>query len=366
MIADGDLEGSRAGFVARGDIFIDLGATYYTRYLKKEAGACGRRGGARVNLGDHLSLPSSAANIHKWYCAFRRGGQDALFDKYVRSGNRGGRYTDAERSLVHSVIRERLDKERCSIASVVDSVKAAFHVRNEEAARSNPPGQFFNTPGYDYIHRAIDTLAPLDHAIRTRGLKVAYRKMHALGVGVKTTRALERVEIDEYTFDLIVILKGFGVWDWLSPDERAMLGLNEATERVALSAAIDVHTRCIVGMQISARGTTSLLRETVEMIFLDKTQIGDAVGAHEPWNMHGRPETIVLDRGPNYISEEVYDLLTALGIVNLGAPDGRPGFDPSSSGFLRRSTLVSRSGFPGAPSATSSPVVRMTPRLMHR
>lgn len=341
MIADGDLEESRAGFVARGDILIGLGATYYNRYLKKEAGACGRRGGAKVNLGDHSSLPSSAANIYKWYCAFRRDGQDALFDEYVRSGNRSGRYTDAEQSLAHSVIRQRLDEERCSIASVVDSVKAVFHVRNEEAARSHPPGQLFNTPGYDYIHRAIDTLAPLDHAIRTLGLKVAYRNMHALGVGVKTTRALERVEIDEYTFDLMVILKGFGVWDWLSPEERAMLGLDGATERVTLSAAIDVHTRCIVGMQISARETTSLLRETVEMIFMDKTQIGDAVGAHEPWNMHGRPETIVLDRGPNYISDEVYDLLAALGIVNLGAPARKPWLRP----FIERLFKTIHLGF---------------------
>lgn len=341
MISDGDLDESRAGFVARRDILVGLGATYYDRYLKKEAGASGKRGGAKVNLGDHSSLPSSAANIYKWYCAFRRGGQDALFDEYVRSGNRGSRYTDAERSLVHSVIRQRLDEERCSIASVVDSVKAVFRVRNEEAARSNPPGQFFNTPGYDYIHSAIDAHASLDHAIRTRGLKVAYRNMHALGVGVKTTRALERVEIDEYTFDLMVILKGFGVWDWLRPEERAMLGLDGVTRRVALSAAIDVHTRCIVGMQISANGTTSLLRETVEMIFMDKTQIADAVGAHDPWNMHGRPEMIVLDRGPNYLGDEVYDLLAALGIVNLGAPARKPWLRP----FIERLFKTIHLGF---------------------
>jgi putative transposase len=341
MISDGDLEESRAGFIARGEILIGLGTTYYDRYLKQQAGASGRRGGAKVNLGDHSSLPKSAANIYKWYCAFRRGGQDVLFDRYVNSGNRGCRYTEDEQALVQSVIRQRLDEERCSIASIVGSVNAVFDVRNEEAARSNPPGPFFNRPGYDYIHSAIDALAPLDHAVRTRGLKVAYRNMHALGVGVKTTGALERVEIDEYTFDLMVILKGLGVWDWLRPEERTMLGLDGSTRRVVLSAAIDVHTRCIVGMQISASGTTSLLRETVEMIFMDKTPIADAVGAHEPWNMHGRPEMIVLDRGPNYIGDEVYDLLAALGIINLGAPARKPWLRP----FIERLFKTIHLGF---------------------
>ncbi|MBU2958907.1 DDE-type integrase/transposase/recombinase [Paracoccus sp. 1_MG-2023] len=328
MVSDGDMDETRAGFIERGDMLIGLGTTYYVRYLKKAAGALGRRGGASVNLGKQSSAPKSAAIIHRWYCAFRRGGQNALFDEYARSGNRSTRYTEAEQALAWSVIRQRLDEERCSIQSIVDSVKAVFKVQNEKAASTNPPGRLLTIPGYDYVRNAINALAPLDHAVRTRGLKVAYRDMHALGVGVKTSRALERVEIDEYTFDLMVILRGLGVWDWLRAEERTMLGLDGSTRRVTLSAAIDVHTRCIVGMQIAAGETTSLLRDTVEMIFMDKTPIADAVGALEAWDMHGRPEMIVLDRGPNYVGDEVYDLLAALGIVNLGAPARKPWLRP--------------------------------------
>lgn len=77
------------------------------------------------------------------------------------------------------------------------------------------------------------------------------------------------------------------------------------------------------------------------MIFMDKTQIADAVGAHEPWNMHGRPEMIVLDRGPNYIGDEVYDLLAALGIVNLGAPARKPWLRP----FIERLFKTIHLGF---------------------
>lgn len=341
LIAKGELEENRAGFVARADHIVGLGLVYYNRYLAKEAGTGGKRGGAQVDLGTQSGAPKSAAHIFKWYRAHLQGGQNALFDEYIRSGNRHHRYTRVERDLVEAVIRGRLDEERCSIASIVSSVQAVFVVQNEAAARSNPPGEFLNCPGYDYIRDTIDAIAPLDHAIRTRGLKVAYRDMHALGVGVKTSRALERVEVDEYTFDLMVILNWLGVWDWLRPEERTMLGLDGSTRRVMLSAAIDVHTRCIVGMRISASETTSLLRETVEMILMDKTPIADAVGAHEPWNMHGRPEMIVLDRGPNYISDEVYDLLADLGITNLGAPAKKPWLRP----FIERLFRTIHTGF---------------------
>ncbi|GGH63705.1 DDE-type integrase/transposase/recombinase [Frigidibacter albus] len=341
LIVDGELEEIRAAFILRGVHIIALGTLYYTQYLTKKAGAADKRGGAKVKVGTQSKVPKSPAHIYKWYCDHRRRGQNGLFDEYISSGNRGRRYTEDEEALVHSVIRQRLDEERCSISSIVTSVQAVFDVHNEDAARSHPPGKSFNRPGYEYIHAAIDALAPLDHAIRTRGLKVAYRNMHALGVGVKTDRALERVEIDEYTFDLMVILNGLGIWDWLRSEEREMLGLDGSTRRVVLSAAIDVHTRCIVGMRISANGTTSLLRETVEMIFLDKTPIADAVGAHEPWNMHGRPETIVLDRGPNYIGDEVYDLLACLGIINLGAPAKKPWLRP----FIERLFRTIHLGF---------------------
>lgn len=94
-------------------------------------------------------------------------------------------------------------------------------------------------------------------------------------------------------------------------------------------------------MRISASATTSLLRETVEMIFMDKSPLADAVGALSPWDQGGRPEMIVLDRGPNYVTDEVYDLLAALGITNLGAPAKKPWLRP----FIERLFRTIHAGF---------------------
>jgi hypothetical protein len=44
--------------------------------------------------------------------------------------------------------------------------------------------------------------------------------------------------------------------------------------------------------------------------------------------MAGAPETIVLDRGSHYITDDAYEILASLGITNLGAPAGKPWLKP--------------------------------------
>jgi len=97
---------------------------------------------------------------------------------------------------------------------------------------------------------------------------------------------------------------------------------------VILSAALDVHTRCFLALQIVPEGIDNPLSHTLEMIYTDKNPIADASGAKFRWPMSGAPETIVLDRGPAYITDEAYDILASLGITNLGAPAGKPWLKP--------------------------------------
>lgn len=55
------------------------------------------------------------------------------------------------------------------------------------------PAPKFKTVGYDCILSMIKEHAPVDHTIRISGWDKAYKGRHAL------IRALERVEVDEYT-----------------------------------------------------------------------------------------------------------------------------------------------------------------------
>ena len=93
------------------------------------------------------------------------------------------------------------------------------------------------------------------------------------------------------------------LFDLLSPGEQIALGLTGKPCRVVISAAIDVHTRCVVGMNIVPEKHRSPLRDTLEVIYLDKGSISDAAGYTHTWSQGGMVETIVLDRGSNYISD---------------------------------------------------------------
>lgn len=324
LIEQGLLKPTRASFIENALLLLSKGDQIYREMLLHKAQGEKKRGGAAVTIGQQHCPPSSAAQVHKWYLSFKREGPGGLFDRYSRSGNRSDRYSPAIMSIVRGVINTRLDEERCTVSSIVDSVQAACLLHYE---RHGSRGSL-KMPGYEFIHDLIDALAPIDHQIRRRGFAVAYKDMHSLGVGITTSRAFERVEIDEHSLDLMVILQGFGIWDWLTEEEREQLNLNGTASRVTVSAAIDVHTRCIVAMRMSAGSTTSLARETIEMLVQDKTPVADAVGAHDPWDMYGRPEKIVFDRGATYLADELYDLLSELGIGYLGAPARKPWLRP--------------------------------------
>lgn len=64
------------------------------------------------------------------------------------------------------------------------------------------------------------------------------------------------------------------------------------------------------------------------MIYSDKSPIADAVGAKFDWPMAGAPETVVLDHGAGYVTDDAYNIPASLGITNLGAPAGKPWLKP--------------------------------------
>lgn len=327
LISSGQMRPSRTEFERFADEILAAGEKRDLHTQMEKKGYAQKRGGASIEGVRLKASPKSAAIIRRWYLAWKRGGDDALFDNLRASGRRGVRMREEERAFMWSVIEMRLDLERPSISSIVDSVQTAFEVYNQEVVRGTENDRILEIPGYDAVWNAINEIAPLDHKIRTRGLKIAYQDMHGVGIGIETTRALQRVEIDEYTMDLMVFFRNTGILKLLGEDVVRALGLDGSPQRVVLSAAIDVHTRCIVGMKLGTEASARMMRDTVEMIYTEKSPITDGI-ADMGWPMYGRPGLIAMDRGPAYVADETYDLLAAAGITNFGAPAGKPWLRP--------------------------------------
>ena len=323
-----DTEGmgtTRRAFIDSGDRILADGQKLYVDKLQEQAGQQGARGGKRLNNVELRSPPKSAATVHGWWIIVQRGGADRLLDHYRRSGNRGERYPPDVVALATAVVDARLDEERPTIANIWESVQSAFHVENKRRLSQPIPEGVLTTPGYDYIHDLVDRRAPVDHKIRTRGMKSAYADLHTLGLGLDATRPMQRVLIDEYDVDAMVFLRDdTRLLEHLPDGLVDGFGLNGEPVRLRVSAAIDAYTRCILAMKFTVSRRGVMLAETLEMIMSDKGEFADGVGELSRWFQCGRPELICLDRDPGYAGDETAALLSSLGITNFGPPSRKP------------------------------------------
>ncbi|MCK8463070.1 hypothetical protein MUY35_04310 [Aliiroseovarius sp. S1339] len=335
LVDAGELQLIRDDFCDKIIKIVAAGKNRYDEYLAALSIRGRKRGGARATKSKREIEKSvefhqgfkCGQTMWKWYWQWRTDGDDGLFDKYRNCG-KYQRYDDLTDNFIESILGNLWDQERVTIKSLVESVQAAIDAENERRERLLVPAAKMKRVGYDYILRLIKEHAPLDHKIRKHGWDKAYKDLHTLGVGIETSRALQRVEIDEYTVDLFVLMQKTDLFEHLPQSIKDILSLDGLARRVTLSAALDVHTRCFVALQIVPEGIESPLKQTVEMIYSDKNPIADAAGAKFGWPMAGAPETIVLDRGSAYVTDDAYDVLASLGITNLGAPAGKPWLKP--------------------------------------
>lgn len=335
MVDAGELRLIRDDFEEKIVFIIAKGNERYQTYLADMSVREKRRGGTKVvksktereRAVEFFTGYKSGQTMWKWYWNWKNFGDEGLFDKYRNCG-KYARYDDDLIAFIVEVLNCLWDMERVTIKSLVESVHAALDAENERRERQPVPQEKLSRPGYDFILTLIKEYAPLDHRIRKHGWERAYKDLHALGVGIETSRALERVEVDEYTVDLFVLMQSTGLFDHLPGVVKDILKLDGTARRVTLSAAIDVHTRCLLALQIVPEGIVSPLRYTLEMIYSDKTPISDAAGTFFQWLMGGAPEALILDRGAPYISDDAYEILAFLGITNIGVPAGKPWLKP--------------------------------------
>lgn len=266
MLDQGELAPVRDDFCDKIISIVANGAKRYREYIAALSIREAKRGGTKVQKSKkeqeratefHQGF-KSGQTMWKWYWDWKIDGDDGLFDNYRNCGSYK-RYDDATDSFIERHLDMLWDRERPSYQSFFESVQAAIDAENERRERLPVPAPKLKRPGYDYIVAKIKELAPIDHALRRKSRDQAYKDLHTLGMGVTTSRVLERVEVDEYTVDLFVLMRETGLFDHLPETIKQLIGLDGKPCRVTLSGAIDVHTRCFVALQIVPQGVESPL-----------------------------------------------------------------------------------------------------------
>jgi hypothetical protein len=321
---EGRMRPRKADFARHYPELVRLGLREAT--LRASARAKQGKCGTKMEL---LRPPQCGETIYRWWRQWEAAGRAMMMDRFRNCGRRPGeRYTDEEDAFYKGIISIRLNEERPSIASICESIQAAVRAENGHRLAQSVPARELSIPGYDWVWTLISRMAPVDHKVRTRGMEVAYRDLHTLGHGLQVTRVLERVELDEYTIDLMVLVRMLSLESILTQEEAWALGLDGSPQRLILSVAIDVFSGAIVGLQIARSSSIEVTLRTIEMIYLDKQPLADAVGAEMPWPMKGQPQTLALDRASINMSDLIYTKLAHAGITNLAVPAGKPFLKP--------------------------------------
>lgn len=325
------------------------------RFLAKEAEAARLRGvGARkVNLGkDCLDwlLPEIANEIMMDRHRAARPGEEIVvtklpsprqFSRDVAKFKAGGFTSRKLISLQGTRSRQRSNahpvehavrfehQKRCaagkrpSMAAAYLDYRGAMKTLNDGLLEKGQPT--LALIGRKTFEKGIRKLDPFYVAVLRHGEKHA-RELHRITYqGVDAEYPGQRVEMDDFQVDLMVLLEVLDVWELLTPEEQDLV----KRERLWATAVIDVATKCFLALKFhrtAPRAKTAI--ESIELAVSDKSLLAATVGAGTPWPYRCFIEEVYTDNGSNFRAEETRVVLEDLGTSTFhtiaGVPELRP------------------------------------------
>ncbi|UYY80614.1 DDE-type integrase/transposase/recombinase [Arthrobacter sp. YA7-1] len=230
-----------------------------------------------------------------------RDGSGLLTDLAPRrsSGGKGTlRLSDAVEDLVRELVRKQfLTRQKRTLAAVYRDIAAACRARG------------LPVPARNTVERRIRALNPVEVG-RRRGGADAVRGLQSAGGQVPLIGdILEQVQIDHTVIDVIVV-------DEL---ERQPIG------RPYLTAAIDVYSRCIIGMVVTLEAPSAVsVGLCLAHAGTDKRPWLESLGVEAQWPMSGKPRQLYLDNASEFKSEALRRGCEQHGIELAYRPQGRP------------------------------------------
>jgi len=193
-------------------------------------------------------------------------------------GGKGkGRLPEPVERIIRELLQKRfLTKQKRSLA--------AFHREVAQACKT----QKLPVPARNTVAQRIAGLHPAKIA-RSRGGQDAARPLQgAGGIPPEVTMPLEQVQIDHTVIDLIVV------------DERD----RQPIGRPYLTIAIDVFTRCVVGMVVTLEAPSAVsVGLCLAHACCDKRPWLERLDVEMDWPMSGKPALLYLDNAAEFKSE---------------------------------------------------------------
>jgi len=150
--------------------------------------------------------------------------------------------------------------------------------------------------------------------------------------GPRPTRLLERVEIDHTPLHLFVV----------DMEDRLPIG------RPTLTLATDSTSKMPVGFDLSFHpGSYLSVMRCLRHGILPKEDCQTVYGTKNPFPVYGLPETIVVDRGKEFVGNSLSNALAMLGVIHEVMPGRTPWYKGSIERFFRTQNTGLLAGLPG-------------------
>jgi putative transposase len=252
--------------------------------------------------------PISLSTVRRWICRYRARGADvtSLVDR-----RRGRRITDKSEflDLFEQIIHEKyLVQEKVLRSHIVATIQEQIRTLNESRA----PEEQLKVPSEATLFRR---LRDLDAAIvdRTKyGADYANNKHRVAIAIVKTTRILERVELDNAQLDIILI----------DPYTGIVLG------RPWLTVAVDHYSKMVLGFHLSLEAPDA---QTIQQCLVNSILPKQGLLLRYPditgeWPAAGIWKSLVMDNGMEMHAADLKDLCLETGMHILFCPRKKPWF----------------------------------------
>ena len=254
-------------------------------------------------------LHNSPRTLLRWVKMYEDGGQRAagLCSRISHRGNRLLKIDPQVRQLVRQVAQNYLQRTQPTRKAVYeDVVKAVREANAERAARGESP---LPLPSEKFLDRIIDSMDAYRVCVAREGREAADKKFKSVGAGPMVQRIGERVEGDEWKIHAFALLVRHDLWRHLTAEQR------EAAKKARFSLVIfiDVATKVILGLHLCHSAETDSAIKAFSLIGRDKTSIAQCFGCATTWNFACRPELVVTDNGPQFLSYDFQSAVIASG-----------------------------------------------------
>ncbi|TRW98581.1 Mu transposase C-terminal domain-containing protein [Candidatus Methylobacter oryzae] len=235
--------------------------------------------------------PPGITSFYRWHKRFtEHSDARAIIPRTDRCGPRTLLQSDRILQLAEEAMAEVFNRSpQASGYTLYERLCDKIELENQRQLGAKP----LKAPSRRTVYRMLKRTDAYDLTVLKEGKSVADRRFRISKAGVKTSRIMERVEIDHTPLDLFLI------------DERTWLPLGRPT----LTVVIDHYSRMLLGYYLSFEGpSTAAVMGALRHAILPK-KLAEPVIANlkivNSWPCYGIPEKMVLDNGFEFHSDDL-------------------------------------------------------------